>query len=168
MKVIFKIPRPLWRIVHEDLSRPHPFAHERVAFLACKPAALTDGLLLLADQYLPVADDDYENVRGYGAMMGPGAIRKALQAAYRANVSMLHVHRHEHHGIPAFSPTDLAENPKFVPDFFKVRPKLPHGAIVMSHDEMAGEYWEPGAGKRSQFDQLSIVGRPVWSWWRNA
>lgn len=166
MKIAFKINRPLWKAVHHDLDRPHHFALERVGFLSCKPAAVEGGLLLLAERYHPVEDDDYEDVRGFGAMMGPGAIRKALQVAYGANVSMIHVHRHEHRGLPGFSRPDIQENAKFVPDFFKVRPKLPHGAIVLSHDAMAGEAWEPETLKRRPIDELAIVGRPSWFWWR--
>ena len=48
---------------------------------------------------------------------------------------------HEHSGRPSFSRTDLREQIKFVPDFFKVRPQLPHGAIVLSHDRAAGRVW---------------------------
>lgn len=165
MKLLFKIDRSLWRTVQTDLDRTHAFAHERVGFLSCKPAAIDGGLLLLANAYHPVADGDYEDVRGYGAMMGPAAIRKALQLAYGANVSMIHVHRHDHHGQPGFSPTDVRENAKFVPDFFKVRSKLPHGAVVMSHDAMAGEIWEPETMRRRPIDELAIVGRPSWFWW---
>jgi hypothetical protein len=165
VKVVFKIDRPLWRAVQADLDRPHRFAHERVGFVSCKPAALDGGLLLLADTYHPIADDDYEDVRGDGAMMGPGAIRKALQIAYGSNVSMIHVHRHEHRGVPGFSRTDVRENAKFVPDFFKVRPKLPHGAVVMSHDAMAGEVWEPETMHRRPIDELALVGRPSWFLW---
>jgi hypothetical protein len=165
VKIVFKIDRQLWRQVQQDMDRPHPFAFERVGFFSCKPAALDDGVLLLPDDYHPVADVDYEDVRGYGAMMGPGAIRKALQIAYGANVSMVHVHRHDHRGVPAFSRTDIRENGKFVPDFFKVRPQLPHGAVVMSHDAMIGEVWEPNTLQRRPIDEVALVGRTSWFSW---
>lgn len=165
MKVVFKIDGTLWRTVQTDLDRSHHFAYERVGFMSCKPAELDGGMLLLADAYHPVADDDYEDVPGYGAMMGPGAIRKALQIAYGSNVSMIHVHRHEHRGVPGFSRVDVRENAKFVPDFFKVRPKLPHGAVVVSHDAMTGEVWEPDSLRRRPIDELALVGRPSWFSW---
>ena len=166
MRVVFKITRPLLRTIHTDLSRPHAFALERVGFIVCKPAALQEGHALLADSYLPVDDGDYLDDPKYGAMMGPAAIRKALQVAYRGDVSMVHVHRHEHHGDPEFSRADIVENGKFIPDFFKVRPSLPHGALVLSHNSMFGEVWEPESGRRRPFDQLTVVGRPIFSWWR--
>jgi hypothetical protein len=51
------------------------------------------------------------------------------------------VHMHEHKGQPGFSSTDRREQLKYVPDFFKVRRQLPHGAIVLSHDRAIGRAW---------------------------
>jgi len=65
-------------------------------------------------------------------MVGSAAISKALEIAYGSKASMFHVHLHEHLGTPRFSPTDTRESAKFVPDFFKVAPGMPHGAIVWS------------------------------------
>lgn len=48
---------------------------------------------------------------------------------------------HEHRGRPTFSPTDRREQLNFVPDFFKVRPQMPHGAVVLSHDMANGRLW---------------------------
>lgn len=165
MKVSLRLPRLLLKQIHEDLSRPHAFAYERVGFIACNVSELTDGFLLLGNDYKPVQDDHYVDDPNYGALMGPNAIRTALQYAYKHDVSMVHVHRHEHHGRPGFSRTDISENAKFVPDFFKVRPTRPHGAIVLSHDAVVGEAFEPGTINRRPMDQISIVGRPLFSWW---
>lgn len=165
MKIVFRIDQALWRTVHADLDRPHSFALERVGFIACRPAAIEGGFLLLASEYHPVLDGDYEDVRGYGAMMGPGALRMALQIAYREKVAIMHVHRHDHDGQPGFSRTDIKENGKFVPDFFKVRPQLPHGAVVFSHDALAGEVWEPETLRRRPVNEVMVVGRPSKLWW---
>jgi hypothetical protein len=56
-------------------------------------------------------------------------------------VGMVHVHVHEHSGRPAFSFVDRREQRQFVPDFFKVRREIPHGAIVLSHDRAIGSLW---------------------------
>lgn len=167
MNIVFRIDQALWRTVHRDLNRAHDFAHERVGFVICRPAVLDDGFLLLASEYHPVRDEDYEDVRGYGAMMGPGAIRMGLQIAYSNKVSIMHVHRHEHDGKPGFSRTDIKENGKFVPDFFKVRPQVPHGALLLSQDALAGEVWEPATMRRRPVDELCVVGRPSKLWWAN-
>ena len=48
---------------------------------------------------------------------------------------------HEHRGRPGYSSIDLSEQVKFVPDFFKVRPEMPHGAVVLSLDRAIGRVW---------------------------
>jgi hypothetical protein len=161
MKVIFRINRDLLDAVHHDLSRPHAFALERVGFITCRSGSLTKGTALLAQTYQPVADDDYEDGYGIGAMMSAAAIRKALQFAYNNPVSMVHVHRHEHRGKPGFSHVDLTESAKFIPDFWKVRPGVIHGILVLSHDAMTGLAWNPQTKTPQPFQELAVIGRPL-------
>lgn len=162
MKVTFRIPAALLLEVRTDLTRPHTFAAERVGFISCNIAALNDnGILILARCFHSVDDDDYLDDPRVGAMMGPNAIRKALQLAYKLPVSMFHVHVHEHNGEPWFSRTDLSENANFIPDFWHVRPTYPHGAIVLSLDSMAGMCWIPGRRKPVRIQDLARVGSPM-------
>ncbi len=141
MKTIFKMTGQFLKNVRHDLARPHRFAAERVGFISIRAAKTANALVLLAEGYHPVADDDYLNDPSVGAMMGQEAIRKALNLALLQSVGMFHVHMHEHTGRPRFSRTDLREQLKFVPDFFKVCRQLPHGAIVLSHDHATGRVW---------------------------
>lgn len=142
MKVTFRFPRSLLVKIHHDLDRPHKFAAERVGFVSCNYRAIQSGNIeLLAQGYYPVADNHYIDDPRVGAMMGSSAIRAALQLAYQKPVSMFHIHRHEHHGSPRFSPVDTRENARFIPDFWKVRSDFPHGAIVLSFDSMTGRCW---------------------------
>ena len=160
MKTAFRITRNLLAAIYSDLSRPHPFAAERVGFISCAVGDLPGhGLVLLAQDFHPVADRDYVDNPTVGAMMGSAAIRSALQLAYNQQVSMFHVHRHEHDGRPWFSRVDLRESARFVPDFWKVRPGFPHGAIVLSHDSMAGLCWDPQKGSPSPISEMSVVGQ---------
>ena len=163
MKTALRCARPFLDRVHSDLDRRHAFAAERVGFIACKTARIDGGLLLLGHEYMPVADEDYEDDSdpAVGAMMGAAAIRKALQHAYFNDVAMLHVHRHEHTGVPRFSPVDLRESAKFVPDFWKVRRGVPHGTLVLSRDALFGLCWDPESGKPEPIAQISIIGRPL-------
>ena len=141
MNVIFRATDLLLRNVRHDLGRRHAFAAERVGFISARAASTSNSLLLEAISYFPVADVDYVNDRSVGAMMGQEAIRKALNIALMQKVGVFHVHMHEHKGQPGFSRTDLREQAKFIPDFFKVCHQLPHGAIVLSHDQAAGRVW---------------------------
>lgn len=141
MKAIFRTTGPFLENVRRDLVRPHRFAAERVGFISIRAASTPSNLVLLAEGYHPVADDDYVDDPSVGAMMGQEAIRNALNIALMQPVGMFHVHVHEHAGRPGFSRTDLREQLKFVPDFFKVRRHMPHGAIVLSHDRATGRVW---------------------------
>ncbi|WP_194724097.1 hypothetical protein [Noviherbaspirillum malthae] len=162
MKITFKMTQGLSNEIHRDLSRPHDFAAERVGFIACGASSFgANGLLLLGDTYHPVMDQDYVDDPRVGAMMNSNAIRSALEIAYNRNVAMFHVHRHEHSGKPRFSRIDRHENAKFVPDFFKVRPFLPHGVIVLSHDSMAGLCWLHRDKPPIEIDGFVVVGPQV-------
>lgn len=146
MNITFRFPQELLLAIHADLDRPHKFAAERVGFISCEASQSTSGdVALIAKHYSPVADDHYLDDPRVGAMMGPAAIRTALQFAYQHPVSMFHIHRHDHRGNPRFSPVDIRENARFIPDFWKVRPNQPHGAIVLSFNSMFGMCWvQPG------------------------
>lgn len=165
-KISFKITSSLDRQVRSNLQAKHKFAAERVGFIACKVAELDDdGLILLAKDYYPVADDDYIDDMSVGAMMGPAAIRKALKIAYTENMCMFHVHMHEHRGIPRFSKVDLRESAKFIPDFWNVRPKLPHGTLVLSHNAASGLCWVPESKNILPITDITVTSSPLFRIW---
>jgi len=142
MKVIFRTTESFLESVRTDLIRPHPFAHERVGFITVRAAQGADHLVVLAQDYHPLADGEYLRDRSVGAMMGQEAIRKALDLALLNPVGIFHIHMHTLPGRRLwFSHIDLREQQRFVPDFFKVRPNMPHGAIVLSPQSAAGLAW---------------------------
>ena len=168
VSTIFRATAGLLWTVRQDLRRPHSFAPERVGFITVKAAQARDHLVLLAHGYHSVADDDYVDDPRVGAMMGQEAIRKGLDLALLEKVGIFHVHEHGHKGRPRFSRVDLTEQANFVPDFFKVRPEMPHGAIVLSHDRATGRVWlAPDAveeirefnsvGPRTVFDRIKMM-----------
>ena len=162
MKVQLTITRKLLQRVHADLARPHSFAAERVGFLICKVAAIKpNDILVLPHDYKPVDDEDYLDDPSVGAMMGPAAIRKALQLGYRDPVAIFHVHVHGHYGRTWFSDLDLRETKNFVPDFWHVRPEFPHGALVLSRDSLSGLCWMPGRRKPIRISSFTVVGFPI-------
>lgn len=162
MKVFVRITRALLGEIHEDLSREHSFAFERVAFVSCNVAVQGNGdLLILASNLHSIADSDYEQDFSVGAMLGPGAFRKALQYAYSTPVAMFHVHCHAHPGLPRFSPIDVRESANFVPDFWKVQPRFPHGTFLFSHDSMTGLAWLPQTHRPVVVSKFSVIGNPI-------
>lgn len=162
MKATFKVTATLLRAVHEDLDRKHTFAYERVGFLTCHPAALPDGgISICAAAYHPVDDEDYVPDESAAAMLGPGAFRKILQIVYNSPASVFHIHRHDHHGRPQPSGIDESESKRFVPDFWKVCPKHPHGIVVLSYDSLVGRIWLPDEQVILPLDPCVVVGAPL-------
>jgi hypothetical protein len=162
MRTIFRITRSLLEGARKDLRRRHAFAYERVGFITCRFGHGGRGdLICLAREYFPVADEDYIEDRMFGALIGSDAFRKALQVAYTQNVGLFHVHVHGHTGVPAPSGVDVRETAKFVPDFFHVRPNLPHGAMILSSDSLSARIWVSSAARPKPVDQFSIIGAPL-------
>lgn len=162
MMVTFRIGRTLLRSVREDLDRPHAFAFERVGFLFCRFGSLPmGGLIVLGCEYMIVADEHYINDNRFGAVVGAGAFRLALERTLTGAVGIFHVHMHSHRGTPSPSPIDLRETAKFVPDFFHVQSALPHGALVVSRDSISGRVWLNEDGRPIEITSVSVVGSPL-------
>ena len=162
-----KITSALLDEVRRDLARPHAFAHERVGFLKAGLAVNESDCAILVHSYASVADDDYVEDPSVGAMMGPHAISKAMAAAFEDDVALFHVHSHGGRGIPRFSSVDLRENRKFVPDFFKVCPQRPHGAVVLSNTYAYGQVWLNPDETAHPIDMFQLVG-PQYRKWKMA
>lgn len=164
MKIRFKITSALLATIRIDLRRPHPFAHERVGFIAAGLAAAHDELLIVAREYRPIRDDEYLNDPRVGAMMSAEAIRSARQWAMDERVAIFHVHTHGGSGIPRFSGTDVTENAKFVPNFTSVAPHAVHGAIVLSDTAARGQVWLDRKPPQPFITTFHEIGMPIRSW----
>ena len=164
MKVIFKTTSALLEQIKGDLHRPHPFAHERVGFISEGLSWTGSDLMALARGYRPVSDCDYLNDPSVGAMMGPAAIRKALEWAMQNGHALFHVHSHGGRGVPGFSSVDLRENKKFVPGFFKVTPACAHGALVLSDNRACGQIWVDLNKAPIPVTDFAVVGATVLKW----
>lgn len=157
MSVLFRSTEGFMERVRSDLMRPHPFAHERVGFITTRAARGLDHLVVFAEDYYPVADEDYLPSEAVGAMMGSEALRKALELALLKPVGVFHVHMHLLGRRLWFSPIDLREQVKYIPDFFKVRRNMPHGAIVLSPQSAAGRAWL-SPDQIVPIDEFNVVG----------
>lgn len=162
MRTHFKISQKLLEQIRTDLSRPHSFAYERVGFITCKVGTLEEGgWVMLAVNYHPVEDEDYVEDDSVGAMIGSAAIRKMMQRAYDEPYAVVHVHMHEHRGRPSPSITDAREMSKLIPNFWNVRRKFPHAAVILSHDSMSGTVWDPSEQTKFQIEDFTVVGAPM-------
>lgn len=158
-------PVSLLEKIHRDLDRPHAFAMERAGFLICGPATLPGNeVLLAAKTWMPVDDAHYIDDHRAGATIGPEAFRRVLEFVYNQPASILHVHRHEHRGIPAFSRTDTRSMAQFVPGFFNACRTHPHGGLVLSHDAAVGAIWFNKASGPMPIHRFDQVGQPITTW----
>ena len=159
MKIILRIPARLADDIRADLRRAHPFAFERVGFCRCRYVVTLPPMVIgLVHDYEPVADADYIEDPAFGALVGPNAFRRAMQIAYSDAVGILHVHLHAHSRVPAPSGVDRRETAAFVPDFFHVRPTLPHGALILSNDSASARLWMPFDHQPHEVDKVVCVG----------
>ena len=165
MNIRLRLLEPLLEQIHEDLSRPHPFAAERVGFLTCGVASLADpGLLILGEAWHPVADEDYIEDPRVGASIGGSAFRKLFQSVYCEPATILHVHKHDHVGRPSCSFTDERSMREFVPGFFNVCHSRPHGAMIFSRNSAVGAVWTEAQGPRHAVTTIDVIGRPCHKW----
>lgn len=161
MKITFKISQALIQAIRSDLIRAHSFAAERVGFVFCRFGRSAVGrLLILALEYLSMADEHYVKDYRYGALLRAEGFSKAFGFAFNHEVGVFHVHLHHHSGRPAFSSIDRREMAKYVPDFFNVRPNLPHGALVLSLDCLSGRCWMSQHSRGVAISDFSVVGAP--------
>jgi hypothetical protein len=161
MNVHFKLTAALLEDAIADLRRPHPFAAERAGFIGCKAAACRGGALVLAHTYIPLPDDWYLDDPRFGCVFSADAMRAAMQFALTNDASMFHVHLHDYGGVPWFSRPDLRESSKFVPDFWNVKPDLPHGTLVLSADAAAGLCWYPRRKSPLRISRITALGFPT-------
>lgn len=166
MKAHLRITQGLLDEGRADLRRPHPYAAERVGFVLVGAAAAGPDILLLGRSYHRVADAHYLYDPSVGAMMGPDAIREAMQAALRTKSGLFHIHMHDHPGRPNFGDIDRREHRQFVPSFFNAAPALPHGVLLLSQTDIRGLWWpRPDTGP-VEIVTIAGPGRPgkgVWA-----
>lgn len=164
MRVHFKIADALYRSVLQDLRRPHRVALERVGFVTCRVGRTPDGLVLLARGFNPVADEHYIHNPDIGAEINGDAVRLALQHAYAQPDVMMFAHEHPHRGPTWPSQVDLQCWRQMIPNFWNVRPELPHGALIFSHDVGMGHLWISRDVAPVSIDRFSVVGSPLRRW----
>lgn len=159
MKMTLKITGTLLDGVRDDIARAHPYAYERVGFLTAGACYEADGsLLMLANGYVSVEDQDYEDNPLVGAAIGRAAFRKVLQIAHRSRSSVLHVHSHGRKGLPSFSKIDFASGVQFVPSFFSVISAMPHGMVVLSDTHATGLVWTQASAAPTYLSRIERVG----------
>lgn len=159
MTITLRIPSSFRDIVVNDLRRRHEFASERVGFVCCKHSVVPSGHLLLAYKYLSIAEEQYTEDHTVGARFDSSAIREAMQVALAEGASVLHVHLHDHSGVPRMSGTDVHEMQVLMPCFVNLCPTHIHGAMILSTDGACAKVWGTSlSSKGIPVSKIALVG----------
>jgi hypothetical protein len=162
MNVKVRVPRKLLEQVRADLSRPHPFAAERVGFLFGKlGGASPDAPFVFMTEYVPLPDDRYIDDPRSGARIDSQAIRGAMQRVLDKGEGVFHVHMHEWPGRPLMSRMDAEEIPQIVTGFRRAGPAHAHGIFLLHDVECAAWVWLPGNENPVEAEAVSVVGFPL-------
>lgn len=165
MSINIKLTGLLYGRMVRDLTRPHPFAAERVGFVLGRMGSLADeGRLLLLTRYHVIPDDQYVDDPAVGARIGAEALTWAMRAVYHGRPTregIFHVHLHDHAGETGMSPVDSCEIPRLMPGFRSVGRDAAHGIVILSRDHASAWVWLPGAKGPACADTVSVIGAPV-------
>jgi hypothetical protein len=162
MKIEIRIPASIRSEAMKDLARPHPFAFERVGFLATTTAQLgSDHHLVLITGYHPVPDDHYINDASVGACIEGAAIRAAMQRVIGDGKGQIHVHIHDHTGPTGPSLTDRKGLPPVVRSLATVGPNHASGYLIFSSDSAWAELRIPHVAMPVLATKITSVGFPL-------
>jgi hypothetical protein len=162
MKTEIKLTGGLYAEIIRDLTRPHPFAAERVGFVFGRMGSL--GRLILLNRYHSIPDDQYVNDPTVGARIGSEALTWAMQAVYQGRPTregIYHIHLHGYKGKTGMSCTDSREIPKLLPGFQSMGRDAVSGIIILSLDHGSGWVWLPGNKEPFPADSINIIGVPI-------
>jgi len=162
MKTEIKLTGGLYAEIIRDLTRPHPFAAERVGFVLGRMGSL--GRLILLNRYHSISDDQYVNDPTVGARIGREALTWAMQAVYQGRPTregIFHIHLHGQKGETRMSGVDSHEIPKLLPGFRSMGRDAAHGIIILSLDHGSGWVWHPGNKEPFHADSVNIIGVPI-------
>lgn len=159
MNIKVRLGRSLLEDVRADLSRPHPFAAERIGFLYGRLVD-ADGPLILMTGYEAVHDVRYIDDPFAGARIDSQAIRGAMQGVLDRGHGAFHVHMHHWYGRPAMSAMDAEEIPRVVTGLRRVGPARANGIVLLHDVEVAAWVWLPSAENAVEAESVSIVGFP--------
>jgi hypothetical protein len=160
-----RIPQDLLQEMRQDLVRKHPYAAERIGYMSVGWTRGEDGeWILVAAEYLPLADDRYIDDPSVGARIDGVAIREGMQHVHDTGKGLFHVHMHEGvRRIPNFSDVDREEQPRVVETFRRSGVHAPHGMIVLGEEQANAWVWLPESNEPVTPEQIVVVGDPfVW------
>lgn len=124
--------------VTNDLSRPHPFAFERVGYLL---GEIRDGILIL-NEWISFDDSLYEENEDVGARVGANGMTLLMKKAFSEKKLFFHTHLHDFQDIPSFSGVDMRSLMEVTPSLFDFSGTGPHGAFLIGRESSKLIWWD--------------------------
>lgn len=124
--------------VTNDLSRPHPFAFERVGYLLGENR---NGILIL-NEWISFDDSHYEENEDVGARVGADGMTLLIKKAFSEKKLFFHTHLHDFQDIPSFSGVDMRSLMEVTPSLFDFSGTGPHGALLIGRKSSRIIWWD--------------------------
>jgi molybdopterin/thiamine biosynthesis adenylyltransferase len=160
--IVVKIPRSIFKKIHEDLDKKHSFAFERMGFIYSSYKKINRQThLIILNEYTSVDDENYIKDKSVGGRVNSTAIRNAVNKNMRSHKGCFAVHKHLTNGIPSFSSTDLKELPPLPQTFNTIFPKEAHGLLLLSKSDIICLVWLPNLKKAFFASKCVVVGNPM-------
>lgn len=121
----------------KDLSRPHPFAFERVGYLL---GEIKDEILIL-NEWMSFEDFYYEENEEVGARIGFEGMTLLIKKVFNSKKHFFHTHLHEFQAIPSFSGVDMRSLLEVTPSLFDFSGTGPHGAFLIGRESSKLIFW---------------------------
>lgn len=161
-RIFFRIPKAIHLEMLNDLRRKHSHAWERMGFLHTRLKWLDEKtVLIIANSYQVLEDEDYIRDSTVGAKIGSEAIRKAMQLMMDNQTGGFHVHLHDHKGRPVPSLVDERGIPGIIESLSHATKEQATGMLILSGDGFYDEIRIPGVKKKLKADSISVVGFPI-------
>ena len=161
MKIQLRLTKDLYKGILADLARPHPYAAERVAFVFLKSGESANGnRVVLATEYMHVDDEHYIQDASVGASINGSAIRQVMQQILDTQQGALHVHMHNHGGVPRLSSVDRVALPKMAQDLRNIGAQFLNGFLLLSQDRAVSTIWSE-EGTPVEVENISVAGLPL-------
>jgi molybdopterin/thiamine biosynthesis adenylyltransferase len=158
----FRMSASVHQQMLSDLRRPHAFASERVGFLYTSSTTLKNGVvIIIAKEYVAVADDDYEEDHSVGAKINANAIRKGMQTLFEKQGGCFHVHLHDYMGETSPGYTDTKSLPAIAKSFSNISGEQATGFLILSSDSFYASVHLKDHANMISPTCISCVGYPM-------
>lgn len=137
---------------------------EQAAYVLCRPARTTSGLVLLVRKVVPVAQEDIIEATKYGMKIRSRSYTRAMKEANDRKECFVFAHSHPD-GVPGHSGQDDTEEVAlFRTAYIRIATPGVHGSLVCAEGKVTSARIYLENGQRAAVDRVRIVGKHFRYW----